>query len=201
MSSRFEVIRVRSIDNDPKHSQLAIADSLNYSQFGFHGLSNRTPFGSADFGQIAMNELQSLFDAMYRENHQMWVCLLELHADQLKIYMEIMNGSIHSLLVQMICNENLWVNYLWHDQVEYLRLSEFPTLAKIRHEWDSLEAEMRDYLSILTVDDLGRVVDTCSLNLPSVTLIEILTQVVNYAASCRTQILAGIHELCDHVMP
>ncbi len=190
MSSRFEVVRVSSIERTTKHSQ-----------FGFHGLSNRTPFRSIDFVQIAMNELRSLFDAMYQENHQMWAYLLELHVDQLKINMEITNGSIHSLLVQMMCNENLWVNYLWHDEVEYLRVSEFPTLAKIRHEWDALEVEMKDYLSTLTVDDLGRVVDTCSLNLPSVTLIEILTQVVNYAASCRTQILAGIHELCDHVMP
>jgi len=150
---------------------------------------------------IQVHELRHLFDEMYRANHQMWVCVLKLREEQLTTDLGYPIGSIHTQLVQMICNENLWVNFLWHGEVEYLREVNFPTLAQIRLEWDALEAEMRDYLSTLTPAVLEHQVELGCLNLPRLTLREILLRVVNHATNYRTQILSGIHQLGSPMIP
>lgn len=150
---------------------------------------------------IQMDELKRLFDEMYRANRQMWACVQELREDQLALDLGYLNGSIRFRLVQMICNENLWVNFLWHGEVEYLQEVNFPTLAQIRQEWDALEAEMRDYLSTLTPADLECTVELDSLNLPQHSLSDILLWVVNQATRYRTQILSGIHQMCRPMIP
>jgi uncharacterized damage-inducible protein DinB len=142
-----------------------------------------------------MNELKHLFDEMYQANHQMWECVQELREDQLTIDLGDRNGSIRFQLVQMICNENLWVNFLWHGEVEYLQEVNFPTLAQIRLEWDALEVELRDYLATLSPADLACTVELDSLNLPPHNLSDILLRVVTQATKYRTQILLGIHQL------
>jgi len=150
---------------------------------------------------IQVHELTRLFDEMYRANHQMWACIQELREEHLTTDLGHASGSIHTQLVQMIGNENLWVNFLWHGEVEYLQAVNFPTLAQIRLEWDALEAEMHDYLSTLTPADLECTVELDSLNLPSLTLGDILLGVVNHATTYRTQILSGIHQPGSPMIP
>lgn len=150
---------------------------------------------------IQVHELRHLFDEMYRANHQMWVCVRELREEQLTIDLGYPIGSIHAQLVQMIHSENLWVNFLWHGEVEYLQAVNFPTLAQVRLEWDALETEMRDYLSTLTPADLEHQVELGCLNLPLTTLSDILLRVVNHATTYRTQILSGIHQLGSPMIP
>lgn len=150
---------------------------------------------------VQMNELKRLFDEMYEVNHQIWSCVLELGKDQLMLDLGYPIGSIHFQLVQMIRSENLWVNFLWHGEVEYLQAVNFPTLAQIRREWDALEAEIRDYLSTLTTADLESTVELDSLNLPSLTLNDILLQVVNHATNYRTQLLSSIYQVCYLMIP
>jgi uncharacterized damage-inducible protein DinB len=150
---------------------------------------------------IQMNELKRLFDDMYRANHQMWQCILQFREDQLTINLGYLNGSVRTQLVQMICSENLWVNFLWHGEVEYLREAGFSTLAQVRLEWDALEAEMRDYLSTLTPADLEHLVELDFLNLPTLTVSDILLRVINHATNYRTQILLDIQLLCSPMIP
>lgn len=145
---------------------------------------------------IQIHELRHRFDEMYRANHQMWACILELRKDQLTVDLGYPIGSIHAQLIQMIRNENLWINFLWHGEVEYLQEVNFPTLARVRLEWDALEAEIRDYLSTLTPTDVEHQVELERLNLPPLTLSDILLRIVNQTTKSRTQILLCIHQLC-----
>ena len=151
--------------------------------------------------RVQTNELHGLFDDMYRANHQMWECILQVREDQLTLDLGSARGSIRTQLVQMIHNENLWVNFLWHGEVEYLRETDFPTLAKVRLEWDALESEMRDYLSTLTAMDLEYQVELDFVNLPSLTISDILRRLVDQATKIRTLILSDIHRLCSEVNP
>ncbi len=104
-------------------------------------------------------------------------------------------GSVHSQLVHMVTIENLWINYLWHGEVEFLPASSFPTLAQLREEWDALEEEMRDYLTTLTDADLEQEIEIDFLPVPILKLRDVLLQIINHATDHRTQILAGIHRL------
>jgi len=137
--------------------------------------------------------LRRLFDYMYWANCQMWECAIALDDQQLSTDLDYSVGSIHAHLVHMVSMDNLWVNFLWHDEVEFLTERHMPTLAKIREEWDALEDEMRDYLSTLTDQDLEQSITPPFLNLPILKLGDALLQIVNHATDHRAQILAGIH--------
>ena len=58
-------------------------------------------------------------------------------------------GSVHHQLVTMMATENLWINYLWHGEVEYLTPDHFRTRQCIRAEWTALEEELRDFVDVL----------------------------------------------------
>ncbi len=180
---------------------VAMEHNSKYGDIDFHNLWNPASFGSTECLQSPINDLTCAFEDMYRANHHLWSCISELHTEQLMVGVGHEEASIHSLLLQMITNENLWINYLWHVEVEYLRETDFPTLTKIRLELDALEAEMRDYLSILTLTDLEQKVNLSFVDASPLRLGAILWQVIDDAASYRTQILAGIHQLCVHVIP
>lgn len=148
-----------------------------------------------------VQELTRLFDYMYWANCQMWECVLTLDETQLTTDLNYSIGSVQAQLVHMVMMENLWINYLWHDEVEFLNESYLPSLFKIREEWDALEEEMRDYLSTLTNEDLEYEIQADFLSLPPLKLRDILLQLVNHATDHRAQILAGIHRLGGQTVP
>ena len=140
-------------------------------------------------------DFQKLFDYMYWANCQMWHCIVEMDDTQRTTDLHYSIGSVQAQLIHMVSIENLWINYLWHGEVEFLTENLLPTLGHIREEWDALEDEIRDYLTTLTDADLDRVIHPPFLNLPPLTLRDILLQLVNHATDHRAQILAGVHRL------
>lgn len=144
---------------------------------------------------MGIQNLSRLFDYMYWANCQMWQCAISLDEQQLSTDLGYSIGSVRAQLVHMVSMDNLWINFLWHDEVEFLNGTYLPTLPKIREEWDALEEEIRDYLTTLTDEDLEQVVTPPFLNLPSLKLGDILLQIINHATDHRAQILAGIHYL------
>lgn len=142
---------------------------------------------------MTIEQLTQLFDYMYWANCQMWQCVIELDEDQLTTDPGYSIGSIRAQLVHMMTIDNLWINYLWHGEVEFLQADHFLTLSQIRTEWDALEEEARDYLSTLTSDNLAQWVAPPFLNLPTMKLGDMLIQLVNHSTDHRAQILAGIH--------
>lgn len=144
---------------------------------------------------MTVKDLIQLFDYMYWANCQMWQCVTTLDDKQRHTPLEYSIGSIHLQLVHMVSVENMWINYLWHGEVEVLNETYFKTIDQLREEWDALESEMRDYLTTLSDDDLNHDIDTSFFNLPTLKLGDILLQLINHATDHRAQILAGVHRL------
>lgn len=144
---------------------------------------------------MSIQDLTRLFDYMYWANCQMWDCVTSLDEQKQTADLGYSIGSVRAQLVHMVSMDNLWINFLWHSDVEFLSENYLPTLPKIREEWDALEDELRDYLSTLTDDDLEQTITPPFLNLPPLKLGDILLQIVNHATDHRAQILAGIHHL------
>lgn len=143
---------------------------------------------------MTVDDVIQLVDYMYWANCQMWDCVMTLDEGQRKTPLTYSIGSIHAQLAHMVSIDNLWINYLWHGEVEFLQTSYFKSIEQVRAEWDALESETRDYLSTLTDDDLIHEIKVDFLNLPPIKLGDMLLQLINHATDHRAQILAGIHQ-------
>lgn len=99
--------------------------------------------------------LNTLLNYHYWAHARVWACVEALSDEDFR--RELDDGSsIHGQLVHMMAAENLWINFLWHDAVEFLTPEQFPTRAAIRDEWNALEEEMRDFIESLTDEELQR---------------------------------------------
>ena len=142
-----------------------------------------------------VQDFARLFDYMYWANCQMLHCVGSLNETQVQTDLSYSIGSVQSQLAHMVSMDNLWINYLWHGEVEFLNKGYFKSLNDIYEEWQALEEETRDYLSTLTNDDLERTVTPAFLDLPPMSLRDVLLQIINHATDHRAQVLAGIHHL------
>lgn len=133
--------------------------------------------------------LQNLYTYHYWANRRLWHAIMALTDAQFTQRIGDGGPSIQAQVVGIVANENLWVNYLWHNEVEFLNESYLPTRACIRAEWDALEEEMRDFIDVLTPAELECHVNPAFLKLDAPLRVwEILLQIVNQAAEGRAQI-------------
>jgi uncharacterized damage-inducible protein DinB len=139
--------------------------------------------------------LRDLFDIHYRENRRVWSRVTTLSDEQFTRELDSVTGSIRAQLVHMVAEENLWVNYLWHDGIEFLQEADFPSRPAIRYEWDELEEEILDFVDDLTPTELEREVAPDFLNGTSVKIREVLLQLIDQASERRAQILAGLQRI------
>ena len=140
--------------------------------------------------------LTRLINYHYWANHRLWPSVMALSEKQFTQALSDGSPSIRAQIVHMVANENLWVNYLWHDEVEFLQESHIPTRASIREEWDALEEEMRDFIDELSPAGLESRVEPTFLNTGgSLTVWEILLQIINDATASRAQLGLHLHRL------
>jgi len=144
---------------------------------------------------MKVQDIQRLFDYMYWANAEMWQCAQNLTPHQRRMDNTYSVGSVQQQLFHLVAMDNLWINYLWHGDVEFLQPWELPTLDHIIKERDALEHEIRDYLSTLTDADLDKIITPPFMNLPPMHLQDALLQIINHATDHRAQILAAIHRL------
>lgn len=140
--------------------------------------------------------LNKLFDYHYWANHRLWSSLEALSEQEFTQPLGDGSPPIRTHVVRMVSNENLWVNYLWHGEVEFLKDCHVPTRASIRAEWDLLEEEMRDFLDELSPAALESRVEPTFLK-PDLSLCvwEILLQIVNQATETRAQVCMHLQRL------
>jgi uncharacterized damage-inducible protein DinB len=147
-------------------------------------------FGSPD--QVSVVEKESfarLFDHHYRANRRLWRAVMALSDEQFSQAPGDGHPSIQTQIVRIVANENLWVNYLWHGEVEFLQVSQIPTRASIRVEWDALEEEICDFIDELSPAELERRIEPAFLNAgTSLRIGEILLQIINDAVESRAQL-------------
>jgi uncharacterized damage-inducible protein DinB len=104
--------------------------------------------------------------------------------------------SVQTQVVRMVANENLWVNYLWHDEVEFLQEAQFPTRASIQVEWNALEAEMHDFIDELSPAGLERAIIPPFLHTRAPLKVwEILLHIIHYGGQCRAQLRQHLQRL------
>ncbi len=144
----------------------------------------------------------TLFDYHYWANRQVWSGVMTLTDEQFTRDLDNFIGSIRAQLVHTMAEENLWVNYLWHGEVEFLKEAQFPTRAAIRTEWEALEAEMRDFIDELMPAELTQEVTpgflACSTGLK---VWEILWHIINHATERRVLVSAGLRHLGISIAP
>lgn len=133
--------------------------------------------------------LTRLFHYHYWANRRLWRAVIALSEGQFTRPLSDGRPSIRDQVVQMVANENLWVNYLWHGEVEFLQVSQLPTRAAIRAEWDALQEEMLDFLDELSPAELESRVSPPFLDAGvSLTVCESLLQIIHQAAESRAQL-------------
>lgn len=138
--------------------------------------------------------LNRLYDYHYWANRRLWRSVLALTDQQFAQPLGDGQPSIRSQIVDMVANENLWVNYLWHGEVEFLQECHLPTRACIQKEWDALEEEIRDFIDELSPAELQRLIEPPFLNpRAALSVWEILLQVVNHATERRAQACFHLH--------
>ncbi|HML20305.1 MAG TPA: DinB family protein [Aggregatilinea sp.] len=140
--------------------------------------------------------LLKLFNDHYQANDQLWRAVTALSDAQFAQPQNDGGPSLHTQIVRMVVNENLWVNYLWHGEVEFLQNSQLPTRAAIREEWDALEEEIHDFITELSPTELENRVEPVFLDLgASFELRDILLSVIQTAATSRAQIYLHLSRL------
>ncbi len=140
--------------------------------------------------------LTRLFNGHYRANRRLWSSVMTLSDEQFTQALSDGSPSIRTQIVRMVANENLWVDYLWHGEVEFLQESQIPTRASIREEWDALEEEMCDFIDELRPAELASHVEPPFLKAGvSLTIGEILLQIVNDAVASRAALRQHLYHL------
>jgi uncharacterized damage-inducible protein DinB len=145
---------------------------------------------------VDKDSLIRLFRDHYRANRRLWGAVMALSDEQFTQAPGDGRPSVRAQIVRMVANENLWVDYLWHDEVEFLQESQIPTRASIRVEWDALEEEMCDFVDELSPAELGHRVEPPFLPTGvSLTIGEILLQIIHDAVESRAQLRLHLHRL------
>jgi uncharacterized damage-inducible protein DinB len=145
---------------------------------------------------VDKDSLIRLFRDHYRANRRLWRAVMVLSDEQFTQAPGDGGPSVRTQIVRMVANENLWVDYLWHDEVEFLHEWQIPTRASIRVEWDALEEEMCDFIDELSPAELGHRVEPPFLPTgASLTIGETLLQIINDAIECRAQLRLHLHRL------
>ena len=140
--------------------------------------------------------LTRLFKSHYWANRRLWRTVMALSEQQFIHIPDDATPSVQTQVVRMVANENLWVNYLWHDEVEFLQEAQFPTRASIQVEWYALEEEMHDFIDELSPAELEREVRPPFLARHApLKVSEILLHIIRYAAESRAQLRAHLQRL------
>jgi len=145
---------------------------------------------------VDKDTLTSLFQYHYWANRQLWRSLAALSDAQFADPSANGSPSIQTQVVDMVASENLWVNYLWHGEVEFLVAAQFPTRASIRQEWDALEEEMLDFIGELGPAELSRRIEPPFLGRQTPLHVwETLVYVVHHAVEQRAQVCQHLRKI------
>lgn len=145
---------------------------------------------------VTQQLLTRLFNDHYAANRRLWRSVMTLSDEQFTQMPGDGSASVQAQIVRMVANENLWINYLWHDEVEFLQVSHIPTRASIRLEWDALEEEIRDFIDELRPADLERQVSPPFLETgEALTVGESLLRLLTDAVERRTRLRLQLYRM------
>jgi len=138
-----------------------------------------------------------LFGYHFSENHKIWNAYISsLSYEQFIDPVEYSHGSIRDQIVHIMNVDEIWFSELRGiDQIEPYIPVGFDDRSAIRHHWDGIEENMRDYLAHLEDDQLLTKPITNNDEDKDLILWQVLLHVVNHATDHRAQLLRILHDV------
>lgn len=136
--------------------------------------------------------IRLIWEYNYWANHKLLNCLQTISEQQFKQHFDYGIGSLHVHVIHIMWAEALWLRRIkGQDRINWTAESH-PTLDVIFAQWQSVENDYRDYLKVLTQDELMRNVPVYSMAKDKHYIhpvYEILIHVVNHGSDHRAQML------------
>jgi uncharacterized damage-inducible protein DinB len=147
------------------------------------------------------DRFRRFYDYHFTLNRKLWdECIVPLTDEQFTRKVEYSVGSARNHVVHMMNIDDRWFSGLRGEPVPgFLNPVHYAQRAKIREEWDTVEARMRDYLKDLRDDNLDSQ-PFMSDNDPT-ELWQILLHVANHGTDHRGQLLRILSELGIKTFP
>ena len=145
-----------------------------------------------------LETIQMLYDYNYWAHRRVWDCVTQLGDEAFYRPLDYSIGSIHSQLVHTMGAEWIWFSRLQGmSPTAILKDEVYPTHDAVRAKWNTIEAEIRGFLTNLNPN---RFLEKFSYNTTKGiahedSLLGILIHVVNHGTDHRAQILAMCHQL------
>lgn len=143
--------------------------------------------------------IRELYDYHFNVNHRVWEeCISQLSDTDFLRHHDYSLGSIRNHTVHMMSVDERWFARLEGQEVPPLLFPEsFMDRDSVRHKWDSVEAQMRAYLSRLTDETAAALVHyPTSRRGPAQSIAwQILVHVVNHGTDHRAQMLTLLYSM------
>ncbi|HXD48019.1 MAG TPA: DinB family protein [Gemmatimonadaceae bacterium] len=109
---------------------------------------------------MSVHQMQRLYDYNYWANQKLFAALSPLTAEQFTQTVAGSYGSVRNTLVHVLSAEWGWLDRCGGPpRGAKLDPRDFPTLASVTELWSRVEAQMREYLGLLSDDDLASEVE------------------------------------------
>lgn len=141
---------------------------------------------------------QLLFEYTYWAHRKIWACIEALTDEQYTRALGYSWGSIRGQAVHVMGAEMMWLARLRGTSPRGLPLeTDYPLRADLRAVWDTVEADVRAYLTALSDADVmnGFTYTTTKGVEHHQPIYEVLAHLANHGTDHRAQMLAMLHQL------
>ncbi len=136
------------------------------------------------------------FEYHFSENRKIWdTCITSLSLEQFTQDVAYSHGSIRNQIVHLVSVDDTWFSALRGVEIpETLNPADFDNLQILRAHWDTVEQQIRDYLSNLRDDQLFEKPFADGED-KDLILWQVLLHVANHGTDHRAQLLRALNEL------
>lgn len=144
-----------------------------------------------------VGHIRLIWDYNYWAHHQLLSCLQSVSKAQFERLIDYGIGSLHQQVVHTMWAEALWLARIRGQARVNWTISDYPTLASVIQQWQTIERDYRSYLNQITQPELERNIEVFSASRNETyphPVYEILLHVVNHGTDHRSQMLRLIGE-------
>lgn len=136
------------------------------------------------------NDMRQLYDYHFTVNMRIWKrCIAGLTEEQFLRANAYSVGSVRDQTVHMMSVDDRWFCGLRGEALpDFLDPSDYPNRERVRHDWDTVEDRMREYLAGLTDEDL-------QADFEHMKVWQVLLHVANHGTDHRAQLLSLLNQL------